>query len=71
VASALAFFSFIFDNLEYQCALIHWFSRVGLEPDQDTGMSMVESEFDADENPHLAIIHVDSIYRTAHLIPAY
>jgi hypothetical protein len=71
VARALAFFSFVFDNIEYQCALIHWFCRVGLEPDQDTGMWVVEPEFDADENPHIAIIHVDSIYHAAHLIPAY
>jgi len=71
VARVLAFFSFFFDDKEYQCALIHWFSRVGLEPDQDTGMWMVEPEFNADENPHLAIVHVDSIYRAAHLIPAY
>jgi hypothetical protein len=69
VARALAFFSFVSNNVEYQCALIHWFSRI--EWDEDTGMWMVEPEFDADENPHLAIIHVDSIYRAAHLTPAY
>ena len=71
VGCALAFFSFVFNDVDYQCALIHWFSRVRLEPDQDTGMSVVEPEFNTDENPHLAIIHVDSIYRAAHLNPVY
>ena len=70
VARVLAFFSFFFDDKEYQCALIHWFCRVGLEPDQDTGMWIVEPE-NANEHPHIGIVHVDSIYRAAHLIPVY
>jgi hypothetical protein len=71
VARVLTFFSLSFHDEEYQCALIHWFSRIGLEPDQDTGMWVVEPEFDDNKNAHVAIIHIDSIYRAAHLIPAY
>jgi hypothetical protein len=71
VARVLAFFSFIFNGEEYQCALIHWFCRIDSEPDQDTGMWIVEPEFNIDEQPHIAIVHVDSIYRAAHLIPVF
>jgi len=71
VARVLAFFSFVFSDEEYQCALIHWFCRVDSEPDQDTGMWIVEPEFNIDEQPLIAIVHVDSIYRAAHLIPVY
>ena len=71
VARVLAFFSFIFNEEEYQCALIHWFCRVDSQPDPDAGMWIVEREFDINEEPHVAIVHVDSIYRAAHLLPVY
>jgi hypothetical protein len=32
---------------------------------------MVEPEVNVDGNPLLAIVHIDCIYRAAHLIPAY
>ena len=71
IARVLTFFSVVHDELEYQCALIHWFSRVGTGPDENTGLWVVEPEFGNDEKPHLAIIHVDTIYRAAHLLPVY
>jgi hypothetical protein len=71
VACVMTFFSFVHEEKMYQSALIHWFSRVGTEPDGDTGLWVVEPEFNNDGCPHLAIIHVDSIYRCAHLIPVY
>jgi len=70
VARVLAFFSFFFQGEEYQCALIHWFSCIDSEANQDTGMWLVEPEFNADE-PHIAIVHIDTILRAAHLTPAY
>jgi len=42
-----------------------------LEPDQDTGMWIVEPEFNANKNPHIEIVHIDSMYCAAHLIPVY
>lgn len=71
VARVLSFFSFVFNSEEYQCALIHWFCRVDSEPDKDTGMWIVEPEFNIDEQPHIAVVLVDSIYRAAHLIPVF
>lgn len=73
IARVLVFLSFADDDSseEYQCALIHWFSRVGTGPDENTGLWVVEPEYDDDGNPHLDIIHIDCIYRAAHLLPVY
>lgn len=71
VARVLTFISFSYNAQEYQCALIHWFAHIGTGPDETTGLWMVEPEFDVDKDPHLDIIHVDCIYRAAHLTPIY
>ncbi|KAG1831201.1 hypothetical protein DFJ58DRAFT_671436, partial [Suillus subalutaceus] len=36
-----------------------------------TGMWMVQPAHNANNSPHISIIHIDSIYRAAHLIPVY
>jgi hypothetical protein len=51
--------------------LVHWFSRGGTGPDANTGYWVVEPDFDDEGKPCLDIIHVDSIYRAAHLLPVY
>jgi len=71
IARVLTFFSVVHDGVEYQCALIHWFSCVGTGPDENTGFWIVEPDFGDDEKPYIAIIHVDSIFRAAHLLPVY
>ena len=71
VGRVFLFFSFRHCDKVYSCALIQWFSFVGSEPDEDTGMWMVEPDFQETSEPHLAIIHTDSIYRAVHLTPAY
>ena len=71
VARIQTFFSLIYELKVYQCALIHWFSRLGTEQDQDTGMWVVEPDIDEDGDANLAIIHVDAIFRAAHLLPAH
>lgn len=47
--------------------MIRWFDKVGNAADEDTGMWIVRPG-GSDEH---AIIHVDAIYRAAHLIPVY
>jgi hypothetical protein len=73
VARVFLLFSFRHENKEYPCALIQWYSHVGSEPDEDTGFWMVEPDTLADDSgdPYLAIIHLDSIYRAVHLLPAH
>jgi len=71
VARVLTFFSFTHEGKPYQCALVHWFSRVRNEPDEDMGLWVLKPDFNDDGKPDLAIVHVDTIYRAAHLIPVY
>jgi hypothetical protein len=41
VARVWVIFSFAWQGITYPCALVHWFSRVGDEADEDTGMWVV------------------------------
>jgi hypothetical protein len=72
VARVRLFFSFTYAGTYYPCALVHWFSRVGDGPDEDTGLWMVEPDCDAaNGSPHAAVIHLDAVLRAAHLIGVY
>jgi hypothetical protein len=68
VACIRQFFSFNFARVTYPCALVQWFSRIADEPDEDTGMWIVEPDFQPDGSPAMEIIHLDSIIRAAHLL---
>ncbi|KAF8809162.1 hypothetical protein BYT27DRAFT_7255031 [Phlegmacium glaucopus] len=67
VARVFLFFSFKHEGITYPCALVHWFSTVGDGPDDETGMWMVEPDFQRGQQV-LEVIHLDSILRGAHLI---
>ncbi|KAF8545954.1 hypothetical protein OG21DRAFT_1491733 [Imleria badia] len=71
VAHVLAFFTFDFKGTYYPCAAVHWFDLVEDWPDEDTGMWLVRPQFDQQHQCGISIIHIDSIYRAAHLIPVY
>ncbi|KAG2347028.1 hypothetical protein BDR05DRAFT_974138 [Suillus weaverae] len=71
VVRICAFFSFNYGGTTYPCAVVRWFNIVGDLPDEDTGMWMVCLACGANNAPLYNIIHVDSIYRAAHLIPVY
>lgn len=70
IARVLMFFSFFFRDIHYPCALVHWLVPSGEEADQDTGMWVVKPEFEGNRRT-LAVIHLDSIVRAAHLLPVY
>ncbi|ETW86550.1 hypothetical protein HETIRDRAFT_307777 [Heterobasidion irregulare TC 32-1] len=65
------FFRFRFHGRTYPCALVEWFSAIGDDPDEDTGMWIVEPDLDIDGNHATSVIHLESIVRAAHLIPVY
>ncbi|KAG1802868.1 uncharacterized protein HD556DRAFT_1437932 [Suillus plorans] len=71
IARVMCFFSFIFEEVSYPCAVVRWFDKADNGPDEDTGMWIVKPLYDDGHSPSIAIIHVDSIYRAAHLIPIY
>ncbi|KAG1837670.1 hypothetical protein F4604DRAFT_1692100 [Suillus subluteus] len=50
--------------------VIQWFNRIDDAPDEDTGMWVVSPSSDGN-HAHYAVIHVEAIFRSAHLIPVY
>lgn len=71
VGRVFLFFSFTFQDVLYPCALIHWYSLVGLEPDEETRFWVVKPDFKANGSRSLAVVHLKSISRGAHLIGVY
>lgn len=65
------FFSFLYNGVEYPCALVEWFSKVGRSPDDVTGMWVVRPEVDHNGERVLSVLHLDSFLRGVHLIPVY
>jgi hypothetical protein len=73
VARVKLFFSISDEEVQYPCALVHWFCRAGDSPDENTGMWVVDKMDalnDGGESP-TAILHLDTIVRAAHLIPVF
>ncbi|KAG2740823.1 hypothetical protein P692DRAFT_201842419 [Suillus brevipes Sb2] len=65
------FFSLKHDGITYPCALVQWFKHVADSPDEITGMWVVEPELLEDGARCVSVIHLDSIFRAAHLIPVF
>ncbi|KAH9932967.1 uncharacterized protein B0H18DRAFT_870966, partial [Fomitopsis serialis] len=63
--------SFQHDGTTYPCAVIEWFTAPDAEPDNCTGMWVVEPDLNANLSRHTSVVHLDSILRLAHLIPVY
>lgn len=71
IARVQLFFSFKHEDTIFPCALVHWFSRVGDSPDRLTGMWIVKPDLAEDGTPSASVIHIDTIFRAAHLMPIY
>jgi hypothetical protein len=71
VARVRLFFSFSHEGVQYPCALVRWFSRVGDSPNDNTGMWIVEPPVDDDGESLTTILHLDTIVRAAHLLPVF
>ena len=61
-------FSFKHGDRTYPCTLVHWFLKIDDELDVNTGMWLVQPDFDADGDPLYVVIHLVIIICTAHLI---
>lgn len=70
-ARARLFFSFIHENVTYQCALVDWYETIGDEPDQDTGLWRVKPETNNDGTQVASIIHLDTVLRGVQLLPTF
>ncbi|KAI6019411.1 hypothetical protein PISMIDRAFT_106633, partial [Pisolithus microcarpus 441] len=71
ITCMLCFFSFKSEGICYPCAVVQWFDCIGDGPDKATGMWMVWLSFTCDHQHNLTVIHVDTIFCAAHLIPIY
>jgi hypothetical protein len=70
IARLRLFFSFKHEGIRYPCALIHWYSHIGDSLDENTGMWVVRPDIQ-DGTQSACIVHLDTIFRTAHLLPVY
>jgi hypothetical protein len=70
IGRARLLFSFKFRNKVYSCALVHWLVPLD-DPDEDTGMWVVQPEFHGNGSRTLSIIPLESVARAAHLLPVY
>lgn len=71
VARAHLFFSFTLNGVKYPCALVHWFSRTTDTPNDVTGMYVVEPDQLPNGQPATAVVHLDTVFRAAHLLPVF
>ena len=71
IACMKLLFSFKYNNSTYPCALVHWYSHVGDSVDEDTGMWVVEPDYCEDGTHFGSVIHLEAIFRAAHLMPMY
>ena len=70
VACVLLFFSFTIDGELHQCALVHWFSTFGDQPNPNNGMRVITPDYSGTDRD-VSVIHIDSIVRAAHLLPIF
>lgn len=72
VARILLFFSFKYAGKDFPVALVWWYQLANDDGQRDatTGMWLVEREYH-DEKPLLSVVHMDTIFRAAHLLPFF
>ncbi|KAG2110399.1 uncharacterized protein F5147DRAFT_745329 [Suillus discolor] len=71
IAQVRLFFSFKHNGVLYPCAFVHWFKHVHNSRDENTGMWVVEPETCEDGTRFASVIHLDCIFRAAHLMPVF
>jgi len=71
VVRIFLFFSFTYESVTYPCAFVRWYNLLDVNPDEDTGMWVVQPEEESDGSPTVSVIHLDCIFRAAHLLPIY
>ena len=71
VAQDKLFLSFHYEDTEYCCTLVDWFSHIGDSPGEDTGMWVIERDHNANGHQILQVIDLDTVIWCAHLIRVY
>ncbi|KIK73518.1 hypothetical protein PAXRUDRAFT_178221, partial [Paxillus rubicundulus Ve08.2h10] len=69
IAHIYCFVSFTHtDGQSFPCTLVHWFDHIDDVPDELTGMWMVSPPFLNDGSQNFAVIHINSIIQSAHIL---
>ncbi|KAF8322392.1 hypothetical protein F5887DRAFT_1087226 [Amanita rubescens] len=68
IAQVKALLKFKHNRVTYPCALVSWFKLVGDSPCDVTGMWVVGREIGEDGQRLVELIHLDTVFRSAHLI---
>ena len=68
VVRILLLFSVTFGGVQYPCALVEWFRKIGCDP--ITGMWVVRPDRTRGRRDR-TVVHLDAFLRAAHLIPVY
>ena len=74
VGRVYLFFSFVYEQIDYHCTLVHWFIPVGKLVHDETGQWVVKPEFigtGQNRRVNLAVVHVDCIARGTLLSPVF
>ncbi len=71
IARVHLLFSFKYRCKTFPCAVVQWFSKVDDAADPVTGFWRVAPDYDESQKPLFQVIHIDSIYRAAHLVPDF
>ena len=71
VACAHLFFSFTLNGVTYPCALVHLFSHMTDMPNDITGMYTAKPDYLPNGKPTTAVVHLDTVFRAAHLLPVF
>ena len=60
VVRVLFFFSFSFRDVHYPCVFVQWFTCIDKDPDEETGMWIIQPELE-DNKPVESVIHLDCV----------
>ncbi|KAI6046587.1 hypothetical protein EDC04DRAFT_2864743 [Pisolithus marmoratus] len=71
IGQVFTFFSLIYNSVRYPCVLIQWFTTILDQAQEDTGMWIMEPDFDTNGQQQMEVVHIHSILCGAHLIPVY
>ncbi|KAH8988449.1 hypothetical protein EDB86DRAFT_2808336, partial [Lactarius hatsudake] len=65
------FFSLEHSGENFPAVLVWWYTLSDSSGHRDgvTGMWLVKREYNRDQKPHLAVVHIDTIFRAVHLLP--
>ena len=71
LAQLLLLFSFKYSGEDFPVVLIWWYKLLGDSRDKATGMWIVKCEYLGDDTPYLSVVHMDTFFCVAHLLPYF